>query len=279
MKSYTQRQNYNNPYSFDQQSQNSNLNSKQNSNKNIDHINNKSFLSRPASAMEKQNNFSKSFYSALPNKSNNRYNDFSSFRINDSQPEKDREVRFSYESNKRSNQSNNYLPYTGNTRPSSAVFFGDKTKTSNFFKTTRIDSCSHIVEHKGKTFAIPYKVTNQKGRPLSAFKFIRYKKQENKSTYKTDYTVKPIMHAGMGKKPLVLYNPTSYRSRLGVSDGFIPYKNTSRVELGVKTDINTKQWMSTTRDSFQWPKVTPITHTGILASTFRESHQKFYKHN
>jgi len=46
------------------------------------------------------------------------------------------------------------------------------------------------------------------------------------------YDIKPNMHVGMAKKPLVPYNPTSYRNRLPTPTCVMPHKNKSVVELG-----------------------------------------------
>lgn len=40
------------------------------------------------------------------------------------------------------------------------------------------------------------------------------------------------MHAGMNKKPLVPYDPISYRNRLPVATVVMPNKNKSIIELG-----------------------------------------------
>lgn len=203
---------------------------------------------RPMSALNNKNNFSKTFYGQNPySTTNQQYGGKSGFAIND--------------------------------RPQSSVFFGDKTKTSNFFQSTRVDSCSHIKEVKGRTFAVPFKVTNHKGRPLSAYKYNTYKKEQYKSVYQNDYSLKKNMHLGMSKKPLILYDPNSSRSRLPINDFYMAHKNQSKVDIGIKTDINRKQWLSTTRDSYQWPQPTPVTHSGILASTFRNSHKKLVSHH
>ena len=205
-------------------------------------------MNRPISAMEKPNNHNVNFFNTGYNQSKNNLNKYSNgFGINDC---------------------------SNRERPGSSVFFGDKTKSSNFFKTTKVDSCSHIVEYKGKTFAVPYTVKNSKGRPLSSYKFHNTSKKNDISVYRNDYCVRPIMHAGMTKKPLVTYDPLSYRNRLPTNDFFMPHKNISNLDIGEKTDINRKQWLSTTKDSFQWPKPTPISNTGILASTFKEHHKK-----
>lgn len=43
------------------------------------------------------------------------------------------------------------------------------------------------------------------------------------------------MHAGMAKKPLVAYDPLSYRNRLPVADARKPPKNSSQIEFGDRT--------------------------------------------
>lgn len=209
---------------------------------------------RPASALDKSNNLSKKFFNTgndfftTTNKKENKTNNF--FNINDGAEEKKK-----------------------------GIFIGDKTKTAKFFATTRVDSCSHIREIKGRTFAVPYLIVNNRNRPLSAFKINQYKKPQERSIYSTDYTNKINMHVGMGKKPLVPYNPISFRNRLPTSDFYMPYKNTSKLDIGEKSDINKKQWLSTAKDSYQWPVQTPVTNSGILASTFKEHHKKLVSHN
>lgn len=204
---------------------------------------------RPISAMEKSNNHHLNFFDTGYKQSNSKMNQISGgFGINDCNDKK--------------------------ARPGSTVFYGDKTKSSRFFKSTKVDSCSHVVEHKGQTFAVPYNVKNSKGRPLSSFKYHNLSKKQPVSVYRQDYCIKPIMHAGMTKKPLVVYDPNSYRNRLPTGDFFMPHKNISNLDIGEKTDINNKQWLSTTKDSFQWPKPVPISNSGILASTFKNHHKK-----
>ena len=40
------------------------------------------------------------------------------------------------------------------------------------------------------------------------------------------------MHVGMTKKPLVAYDPISYRNRLPTATVIMPHKNKSIIELG-----------------------------------------------
>jgi hypothetical protein len=87
------------------------------------------------------------------------------------------------------------------------------------------------------------------------------------------------MHAGMGKKPLVVYEPNSYRNRLPLEDCKAPYSNKSKIHIGQQSDVNFKQWVSTTKDSYKWPVKTPISNMGVLSDIFRRAHKKFSSYN
>ena len=171
-------------------------------------------------------------------------------------------------------------------RPNSAVNFNNstryfnpnKTSTHNFFKDTKVDSCSHIIETKGRTIAVPFKITNSKGRPLSAYKYTNNQTLPKKTIYKKDYDVKKVEHVGMVKKPLSLYHPNAYRSRLPISNIYMNHKNQSLISIGQSHAINNKQWLSTNRDSYKWPKPTPITNPGILSDKAKLVHKKLVSH-
>ena len=154
----------------------------------------------------------------------------------------------------------------------------DKTKTHNFFKNTKVNSCSHVFEFKNKCFAVPFKITNFKGNSLSAYKNNPPKSFVQKSVYRRDYSNKPFMHVGMIKKPLVSYDPDSYRNRLPTSDFYMPPSNLSRLDICNQNSINRKQWITTSKDSYQWPVKTLISNTGILSDNAKRSHHKFYSH-
>ena len=38
--------------------------------------------------------------------------------------------------------------------------------------------------------------------------------------------------------------------------------------------INRKQWKTTTKDTYQWPKTLPITNTGITSDLAARAHKK-----
>ncbi len=114
----------------------------------------------------------------------------------------------------------------------SKFFNTEKAKSNEFFKDTLVDSCSHILVKNGQSLAIPFKIINAKGKPLNHFKYIPAKSSESKSLYRKDYCVKPYMHAGMTTKPLVKYDPNSYRNRLPTSGIVMAHKNKSIIEIG-----------------------------------------------
>ena len=89
-----------------------------------------------------------------------------------------------------------------------------------------------------------------------------------------DYTPYPNMHCGMGKKPLIPYDPSSYRSRLPIGGIVMSHKNKSLIEIGVGGLINRKQWASTYKDTFRWPRMTPVSNPGILSDMAKSCHKK-----
>jgi hypothetical protein len=114
----------------------------------------------------------------------------------------------------------------------SKYFVTSKNMTDPFFKATKVDSCSHVLVKNGQSLAVPFKIKNEKGYPMLHYTFAESKSSETKTVYRKDYTPKPFMHAGMGKKPLVKYNPDSYRNRLPVGGIIMPLKNKSVIEIG-----------------------------------------------
>jgi len=119
-----------------------------------------------------------------------------------------------------------------NTMKRSKFFNTSKEKTHEFFKETRVGSCSHVIVKNGVSLAVPYKITNQKNKPLNNYKNVPQKSSEIKSVYKNDFDMHTNMHAGMSSKPLMRYDPNSYRNRLAIGGIIMPHKNKSIVEIG-----------------------------------------------
>ena len=154
-------------------------------------------------------------------------------------------------------------------------FKPNKKMGDPFFKNTKVGSCSHVLVTNGKTLAISFAVKNRRGRGLNHFKTVPGKLSVSKSTYMNDYHLFPNLHAGMGKKPLMTYSPDSFRSRLplnGIVSGAA--NNRSYLDLGDKGIINRNQWGSTNRLSYQWPRIVPISNSGICADMAKAAHMR-----
>jgi len=157
---------------------------------------------------------------------------------------------------------------------SSKFFNTMKHKTHEFFKDSKIDSCSHVLVKNGTSVAVPFDIKNSKGRGLLSFKIQPSLSSEVESIYRKDYSVKPDMHVGMSKKPLVPYHPLSYRNRLPTSYVIMPHKNKSVVEIGDRGTVNRKQWVTSHMDNFNKPKTLPISNTGIISDMTIRVHKK-----
>ena len=112
------------------------------------------------------------------------------------------------------------------------LFKSSKDKTNQFFKETKVGSCSHVFVKNGVALAVPFKIKNYKDQPLNNYKNYPKKSSEVKSVYRSDFDVHYDMHAGMNYKPLTTYDPASYRSRLAIGNIVMPHKNMSIVEIG-----------------------------------------------
>ena len=119
-----------------------------------------------------------------------------------------------------------------NTLKNSVYFNTAKEKTNQFFKETKVGSCSHVLVKNGVVLAVPYTIKNQKGKSLNNYKNVPQKSAETRSIYKSDYDLNTYMHAGMSNKPLGKYDPNSYRNRLATGGIIMPHKNKSIVEIG-----------------------------------------------
>jgi len=119
-----------------------------------------------------------------------------------------------------------------NTMKRSIYFNTAKEKTNEFFKETKVASCSHVLVKNGVSLAVPYQIINQKGKPLNNYKNVPHKSSEIKSVYKSDFDMHTYMHVGMFAKPLTKYDANSYRNRLATGGIIMPHKNKSIIEIG-----------------------------------------------
>jgi hypothetical protein len=81
------------------------------------------------------------------------------------------------------------------------------------------------------------------------------------------------MHVGMVKKPLVRYDPNSYRNRLQQPTVVMPLKNSSQVVLGNPEQPYKRQFVSMNKNHFASPSFTGVTNPGIIAERTKWVHK------
>jgi hypothetical protein len=66
----------------------------------------------------------------------------------------------------------------------SRLFSTDKASTNEFFKNSRVASCSHVIVKGGTSIAVPFQITNEKGLKLQNYKTSETMSGECKSMYR-----------------------------------------------------------------------------------------------
>ncbi|EAS05836.1 hypothetical protein TTHERM_00969620 (macronuclear) [Tetrahymena thermophila SB210] len=150
-------------------------------------------------------------------------------------------------------------------------------KSANFFKDTRIDSCSYVksVKSPDKSYlAVPFYE-----KPLKTVADSMNRSTYNDSFSHTQYRQKTIPYAGMGQnKPLERYNPNSYRSRLNTSNDFYyPRNKISTIQIGDRTVYHGEKnniWKTTNQVEFPAQRYSSkhTNHSGIQAYRVRWDH-------
>ena len=164
----------------------------------------------------------------------------------------------------------NYFGRTGST-----FFIQEKETGDPFFRKTRVGSCRKVVVRNGIPFALPFRIKNPRGEPLTHYRYTRKQLPKNSSTYQIDYCSKKInYHLGMKNKPLVRYNPNHPRNMLSEDFSNRIFRNTSMIELGNEGLINRKQWISTYKDSYKPIPYYRISNQGILSDMAKRTHYK-----
>jgi len=72
----------------------------------------------------------------------------------------------------------------------SNLFKPNYNLTNDFFKKSKVGSCSHIIVKNGVSIAIPYSIKDEKGKSLGSFKTNEVSTSEMKSTYRYDLLLK-----------------------------------------------------------------------------------------
>ena len=80
------------------------------------------------------------------------------------------------------------------------------------------------------------------------------------------YQKRDTLHAGMLKKPLSVYHPNAFRSRLPQPTVVMPYKNSSSIVIGDRSTYNRRQFVSTASNHFVAPKAFETSNPGIISA-------------
>ena len=171
---------------------------------------------------------------------------------------------------------NKYFPWKQNNTTMNRTFFTqEKEKGDKYFRSTRVGSCRKIVVRNGIPLALPFRVKNPRGEPLTHFNYTLKQFPKNVTNYFTDYCIKRREnHLGMDRKPLVPYNPNHTRSQLPNDLSFRVIRNYSTFGIGNEGLINRKQWISTYKDSYRPSTVKRISNPGICSDIAKRIHYK-----
>ena len=82
------------------------------------------------------------------------------------------------------------------------------------------------------------------------------------------------MHAGMPKKPLVKYHPTSYRNRLPEPTVVMPHKNSSQVTIGDRSSAAKAHFTTTSKNHYTAHSLfDATTNPAVLAERTKIAHK------
>ena len=140
-------------------------------------------------------------------------------------------------------------------------------KSVDFFKDSKVDSCSYIVIKHGQAVAVPY-ITAANKRVPEGFPATK------RSVSHDVHRIRNHLYAGMRNKPLERYDPDAHRSRLRTEDFQIPYKNSSQVVIGNRSSNYKKHFVTTAQNLLKAPKPNFTTNMGILSAKAKWSRQK-----
>ena len=104
-------------------------------------------------------------------------------------------------------------------------------KSAQFFKGTRVQTCSHVMMKNGKAVAVSFPLEKTGWKNKNSYGNTK-KSQEAKSHNGATFKKRGDLHVGMTKKPLEAYHPNAKRSRLPQATVVMPYKNSSQIVFG-----------------------------------------------
>ena len=140
--------------------------------------------------------------------------------------------------------------------------------SDTYYRNAKVTSCSHIVRKKdgiGKAMAIAYPLEKTGWKhPSSYVNTVR--SSEVKSVAGEAFQKRAIEHCGIVKKKLCRYNPNAVRSRLPQPTVVMPYKNSSQVVIGDRSNKDSRRFVSINKNMQTAYTFQPHDNPGISAA-------------
>ncbi|CAI2382144.1 unnamed protein product [Moneuplotes crassus] len=141
-------------------------------------------------------------------------------------------------------------------------------KSSNYFKQTRVQTCSHVLYKNGKAIAVAFPLEKKGLKNTNRL-------TETKSIAQSTYGRRGNLHAGMPVKPLEPYHPNAHRSRLPTPTVVMPYRNASSIVIGDRSSDYKRQFTSHNRVTYPRHRLDDATtNGGILATKTKWFHRR-----
>eukprot|EP00427_Karlodinium_veneficum_P025110 CAMPEP_0169118746 /NCGR_PEP_ID=MMETSP1015-20121227/31165_1 /TAXON_ID=342587 /ORGANISM="Karlodinium micrum, Strain CCMP2283" /LENGTH=166 /DNA_ID=CAMNT_0009181535 /DNA_START=57 /DNA_END=557 /DNA_ORIENTATION=- len=144
----------------------------------------------------------------------------------------------------------------------------EKDAGVNYLRGSKVGSATGYLCVAGSVLALPHG-KRSKSMTSSSTRFEGLSEQAHK------FREMPHCYASMDKKPLLPYDPLSYRSRLAVDDAPVPLKNCSTIQFndGIHT-CHKRRFITTNDMAYTGEPCDPRNNQGILAEAtqFRRFH-------
>ncbi len=138
-------------------------------------------------------------------------------------------------------------------------------KSSNYFKGTRVQTCSHVMMKNGKAVAVSFPLEKTGWKNKNSYAHTK-KSEEVRSHNTQTFKRRGDLHAGMNKKPLEPYHPNAKRSRLPQATIVMPYKNSSQIVFGDRSSDYRREFATTNTLFYQKHRLDdPTSNDGILS--------------
>ena len=131
-------------------------------------------------------------------------------------------------------------------------------KSDPYFRNTKVSTCSHIlkrIEGNGKAIAVAYPLEKTGWKHPASYQNLN-KSSETQSMAAAAFKKRETEHCGALKKKLQPYHPNASRSRLPVATVVMPYKNSSQIVIGDRSNQYNRHFVTTNANKLQKPDYT-----------------------